>query len=86
MNVEVGTAYTDETVLWPGRSVSVSDLLRERTEENGYKTGAMMNQGQVEDSVGGGVCQVSTTLYNALLEAELQIDVRYPHSIGSQLC
>lgn len=41
----------------------------------------MMNQGQVEDSVGGGVCQVSTTLYNALLEAELQIDVRYPHSM-----
>ena len=81
VNVEVGTAYIDKTVLWPGRSVSVSDLLRERTEENGYKTGAMMNQGQVEDSVGGGVCQVSTTLYNALLEAELQIDVRYPHSM-----
>ncbi len=80
-NVEVATAYIDGTVLLPGESVSTSELMRERTEENGYRQGTQYNNGEVEDAIGGGICQVSTTLYNALLKAEIQVDERYPHSM-----
>lgn len=81
INVEVATAYIDGTVLLPGESVSTSDLMKDRIEENGYRTGGQMVNGQIEDSIGGGVCQASTTLYNALLEAEIQIDQRKNHSM-----
>ncbi len=80
-NVEVATAYINGTVLLPGESVSTSELMRERTEENGYRKGTQYNNGEVEDAIGGGICQVSTTLYLALLRAEIQVDERYPHSM-----
>jgi len=80
-NVEVATAYIDGTVLMPGESASTSDMMRDRIEENGYAVGHMYVDGVVEDAVGGGVCQVATTLYQALLRAELQIDVRKNHSM-----
>ena len=51
------------------------------TEDNGYYAAPSYNNGKVEDSIGGGVCQVSTTLYNAVLRAELEIVERRPHSM-----
>lgn len=80
-NVEVGTEYINGTLLAPGESASTSDLMKERIYENGYRTGSQYVNNQIEDAIGGGVCQVSSTLYNALLLAELQIDLRYPHSM-----
>lgn len=80
-NVEVATKNIDGTIVLPGESVSVSELMKPRTEENGYRTGSQYENGQVVDAIGGGVCQVSSTLYNALLKAEIQIDERYPHSM-----
>lgn len=82
INVEVATAYINGTVLMPGESLSASDAMKERNVENGYAMGGQYVNGQVEDAVGGGVCQVSTTLYNALLRAEIQIDKRYAHSMN----
>lgn len=67
--------------LYPGEQFSVADHLVPFTEENGYQVSKAYANGQVVDSVGGGVCQASTTLYNALLKAELQIDERYNHSM-----
>ncbi len=80
-NVEVATAYIDGLILMPGESVSISERMRDRTEENGYRVGTQYINGKKEDAIGGGICQVSSTLYNALLEAELQVDERYPHSM-----
>ena len=80
-NVEVATEYINGTLLAPGESVSTSDLMKERIYDNGYRTGGQFVNNQVEDAIGGGVCQVSSTLYNALLKAEMQIDVRRPHSM-----
>ena len=80
-NIEVAAGYLDGTVLYPGESLSVSDAIQERTEENGYLAAGSYENGTTVDTIGGGICQVSTTLYNAVLNAELQVDTRYPHSL-----
>lgn len=68
-------------VIYPGETFSVAEKLVPFTIENGYQTASAYAQGQVVDSIGGGVCQASTTLYNALLNAELEIVERYNHSM-----
>ena len=65
----------------PGETFSVHDNIVPLTEENGYYNAPSYNNGEVVDSIGGGVCQVSTTLYNAVLRAELEIVARSPHSM-----
>ncbi|MCD8077047.1 MAG: VanW family protein, partial [Lachnospiraceae bacterium] len=80
-NIRVATERLDGTVLMPGESLSVSDTILSRTAANGYELAPQYVDGQSEDSYGGGVCQVSTTLYNAVLRAELQVDERHPHSM-----
>lgn len=67
--------------IYPGEQFSVGDHLAPFTQDNGYQVSKAYSNGQVVDSVGGGVCQAATTLYNALLKAELQMDERYNHSM-----
>lgn len=81
VNVEVATRNINGALLMPGESASTSELMKPRTEENGYMTGGTQENGEIVDSIGGGICQASTTLYNALLKAEIQIDERYNHSM-----
>ena len=64
-----------------GEEASVHDLTAPYDEEHGYVPAGAYENGQVVESYGGGICQVSTTLYNALLYAELEIVERYPHSM-----
>ncbi len=80
-NVEVGTSKINGTLLMPGEMLSGYELMHPFTEENGYKTAIAYENGMQVDSVGGGVCQISTTLYNASLLAELDIIERYNHSM-----
>ena len=61
------------TLVQPGEEVSANALMEPYTEENGYGMAASFENGEVVDSMGGGICQVSTTLYNALLLAEVEI-------------
>ncbi|MEE3467634.1 MAG: VanW family protein [Eubacterium sp.] len=69
------------SVVLPGETFSVHDTISPLTEENGYYAAPSYSKGEVVDSIGGGVCQVSTTLYNAVLRAELEIVERAPHSM-----
>ena len=80
-NLINGTNRINGTVLMPGEQFSVNKGLGERTEENGYSSAGQYVNNELTDGVGGGICQVSTTLYNAVLIAELQVDERYPHSL-----
>ena len=57
------------------------ECLQPFTIENGYKTAAAYENGQVVDSIGGGVCQIATTLYDAALQAEMEIVQRQNHSM-----
>ena len=80
-NVANAARLINGTVVYPGETFSVHDAISPMTEENGYYAAASYSNGQVVDSIGGGVCQVSTTLYNAVLRAELEIVERSPHSM-----
>lgn len=80
-NVENGTRKINGTLLMPGESFSVTDAVVPFTADNGYELAPSYEAGQVVDSYGGGICQVSTTLYNAVLKSELQIDSRSNHTM-----
>lgn len=80
-NLKTGAKMLNGTVLMPGEEASVHDLTAPYDEEHGYVPAGSYENGQVVDSYGGGICQVSTTLYNALLYSEVEITKRYPHSM-----
>ena len=80
-NVANGASKVNGTVLYPGEQLSVAEKLNPITEENGYAMAGAYENGQTVEAVGGGVCQISSTIYNAVIRAELQIDERYPHSM-----
>lgn len=80
-NVANAARLINGTVIYPGETFSVHDAISPLTEDNGYYAAPSYNNGQVVDSIGGGVCQVSTTLYNAVLRAELEVVERSPHSM-----
>ena len=80
-NLETGSKKLNGTILMPGEEASVHDLTAPYDEEHGYVPAGAYENGQVVESYGGGICQVSTTLYNAVLYAELQVEKRYPHSM-----
>ena len=80
-NVENGTSKINCTLLKPGESFSVTAAVTPFTPENGYELAPSYEAGQVVDSYGGGICQVSTTLYNAVLKSELEVDARSNHTM-----
>lgn len=80
-NLATGTSKISGTVLMPGEQFSVYNTVSPFTEENGYANAGQYVNDELVDGLGGGICQVSTTLYNAVLQAELQVDERYPHSL-----
>ena len=80
-NIQRGTELLNGTVVYPGESVSVTELVIPFDEENGYAPAPSYETGEVVDSYGGGICQVSTTLYMSLLRAELEITERHNHSM-----
>ena len=76
-----GCRLVDGTLLYPGDEFSMLEKITPFTEANGYFLAGSYSQGQVVDSLGGGICQVSSTLYNAVLKAELQVTERHNHSM-----
>lgn len=80
-NLAVGAAKINGRVVMPGQTLSGYECLQPFTRENGYKSAAAYENGQVVDSIGGGVCQIATTLYNTALQAELEITQRQNHSM-----
>ena len=80
-NLKVGSGKINGRVLMPGETLSGYECMQPFTTANGYATAAAYENGQVVDSVGGGVCQIATTLYNAALLAELEITQRQNHSM-----
>lgn len=81
-NVRLSTSKINGTVLMPGETFSFCAAVQPFTAEEGYKLAGTYIMGEAVDDLGGGVCQVSSTLYNAVLWAELDIPAggRKPHS------
>ena len=78
-NVKKACGLLDGLVLIPGQTLSFNDTLGERTEANGWKPATAYANGEVRQEYGGGICQVSSTLYNAVLYANLEIVERACH-------
>lgn len=80
-NIINASNFLNGTILYPGETLSFTELITPFTEENGYEAAASYANGATVDSLGGGVCQVSTTFYLAVLEAELEVVERHSHSM-----
>jgi len=80
-NLANGARLINNAVLYPGDVFSSLDYLLPFTLENGYYMAGSYNAGRIEQTIGGGACQVTTTLYNAVLRAELEIVERHAHSM-----
>jgi vancomycin resistance protein YoaR len=79
-NIYLAANSLDATLLRPGQTLSFNASVGPRTEQRGYrKAPAYVNEEQLADDWGGGICQVSSTLYNAALLADLTIIERSPH-------
>lgn len=79
INLRLAAEKINGTVLMPGETFSYNTVVGERTIAAGYKEAAMYQNGEVVDGLGGGICQISTTLYNAVLYSNLEIVERRNH-------
>ena len=78
-NLRLAASKINGFVLLPGQTFSYNTVVGERTIAGGYKEAAIYQDGQVVQGLGGGICQISTTLYNAALYANLEIVERRNH-------
>lgn len=79
-NLRLASEKINGTVLMPGETFSFNTIVGPRTSAKGYKVAAIYSDGTVSQDVGGGICQVVTTLYNAVVKAGLDITVRRNHT------
>lgn len=80
-NIITGAGHINGALIMPGEEYSADKAMRPYTYENGFTTAGSYENGKVVQSMGGGICQVSSTLYNAAILAELEITQRMPHSM-----
>lgn len=80
-NIRLAAKSISGTILPPGAVFSFNEVVGQRTVENGYKEAGVYINGKVDTGIGGGICQVSTTLYNTVLLADLLVMERSNHSL-----
>lgn len=78
-NLRLAAEKIDGTVVMPGEIFSYNTVVGKRTIAAGYKEAAIYENGQVTSGLGGGICQISTTLYNAAIAANMEIESRRNH-------
>ena len=78
-NLRLAANKINGTVLLPNEEFSYNKVVGERTEKAGYKMAATYSNGQVVDGLGGGICQISSTLYDAVVMANLNVTTRRNH-------
>jgi len=81
VNLEIASHKIDGLIIPPGGKFSFNKVVGPRTEKYGFKKAGVISQGKVIPGLGGGICQVSTTLYRATLLSGMKIDERHNHSI-----
>ncbi len=79
-NIQLSAAAINGITVLPGEIFSFNGTTGERTAAKGYKEAAAISGGQSKDEIGGGVCQTSSTLFNAVVRADLEIIERNPHA------
>jgi vancomycin resistance protein YoaR len=80
-NVALVSELIDGTLIAPGQTFSFNETTGERTAEKGFQEAPVIINGELQNGLGGGICQVSTTLFNAAYEGGLEIDQRTNHAL-----
>ena len=78
-NIAVGAAKLDGMIVRPGETFSFNERIGAFTKAEGWVEGSVIVEDRTEQGIGGGICQVSTTLFRAVLAAGLPIEERWPH-------
>lgn len=79
-NIALAAETINNHVVFPGETFSFNQVVGERTAEKGYLRATVIVRGELSEGIGGGICQVSSTLYNSVDRAGLNIVQRYSHS------
>ncbi len=82
-NIRLATEKLNGHILMPGEQMSFNHTVGQRTVQDGFRTAPVLKNGKHDVGIGGGICQVSTTLYNATLLSNLKIVMRHNHSTPS---
>ncbi len=82
-NIRIGTEKFNKLIIKSGESVSFNKVAGKRTASNGYQPALELAYGEYVEGYGGGICQVSSTLYNAVVNAGLSVTKRTQHSLPS---
>ena len=83
-NISQACDNINGTILEPGEVFSFNEVVGQRTYDGGFVAATVIAGGQYEQGLGGGICQVSTTLYNAALKSDLKIVERHTHAWPSE--
>ena len=78
-NLNIAASKIDQTIISPGEEFSYNKVVGERSIAAGYKEAKIYSGGKIIDGLGGGVCQISSTLYNAVMFANLKVTERFNH-------
>ena len=81
VNIALAVSKLNGTVLQPGQKFSFSDAIGARTAENGYVVAPVFVNRETVPGIGGGICQVSSTMYAAMLQGDIKATQRYAHSM-----
>ncbi len=79
-NIKQACLAISTVCLKPGEEFSFNETVGRRTVDRGYKKAGVFISGELGEEIGGGICQVATTLFNAAVKADLEITERHPHS------
>lgn len=79
-NIKLAAQAIDSYVIFPGETFSFNRIVGQRTKERGYMKAPVIVRGELSEDIGGGICQVSSTLFNATDRAGMKILARYSHS------
>lgn len=82
-NIRLAVQKINGVVLMPGESFSYNEVVGKRTVARGFKVAAVYSNGEVSQGVGGGICQVSSTLYNSVLLSNLEVTERRNHTFNT---
>lgn len=82
-NIRTAAYKSSNVLLMPGEVYSYNNLTGDRNRSNGYKGAPVIINGGLQDALGGGVCQVSTTLYNSVLSSGMELVSITNHSLAS---
>ena len=84
INIQLMCEAVDGIMIAPGETLSINDLVGQRTEQKGFRSAPSIVDGQLINDIGGGICQLAGTLYNAALLADMEIVERVHHTWPSE--